>query len=265
MYALKYKINDGEYQVIHSSYLPKNAEANTCLAYILNAIGLTTDGNDAVSPFFVLQGDLDGAKLTAIKGIQSNTLSSTQKRNLGERLLNGENTITFEKMTQTELTDVKANTDLFTWLKQCVGSTTPPEGYDLPIVTETTIKCFGLAIIKPITNPVVTIHFTLNGSNYDEQGNYSTYAVAQAYFAEGYEYLKVNGVDLLSTGFGYGISGVEIIADSGGDVSFATREATPINVEAKFNQAISQYEMQLVGGNATIREDKSVVFTLLAS
>ena len=114
-------------------------------------------------------------------------------------------------------------------------------------------------------NPYVRIIFRSEyiGSNpYD-----NTYTSVNAQRSEGYDYFKVNGVDIKDSISGSiaDNSGVTIIASSDGSVTYSTTSTSPVDVELKFSNAIDpSLYINILEGIATIGSDRTMNFVLRA-
>lgn len=144
MFAIKYKINDGDFN-IHSNSVNEIAT--------LTLIGLYPNGAGINTPSY---GNVSDTEFYCYN-----------KKNIPETLkqsaLFGDFTITIKKMTSKELVDTgdEQVKDVFGWIKQKISNTTNvPEGFELPIVTKDTITLYSHAVIMNAEMPMI----------YDDEG-----------------------------------------------------------------------------------------------
>jgi len=117
-----------------------------------------------------------------------------------------------------------------------------------------------------VINPFVRIIFRseYTGSNpYD-----NTYTSVNAQSSKGYDYFKVNGIDIKNSISGSiaDYSGVTIMASSDGSVTYSTTSTSPVDVELKFSNAIdARLYLNIIEGIATIGSDRTMSFVLRAA
>lgn len=108
-------------------------------------------------------------------------------------------------------------------------------------------------------NPFVRIIFK------PEYTGYYPSVIAQK--SEGYDYFIVNGVDIkddISDSIA-DYSGVTIMANSDGSITYSTTSASPVEVELEFSDAIDRsLDINLLEGIATIGSDRTMSFVLRA-